>query len=378
VKRLRTAKKAAIAAFATLSAFALSGCGFFEVESPNGLGACDSALSIVTDQTLTGETLSITYTGQPNVGLFFAQGFYGEGLPPGGMFSHPNLLIAWGAGLNGDLVKLDTTAPGWTTTTSGADTVHSFSGTIEVLLNGVPSPFDNNPGFGPEVTGSIMPGAVAVDCDPTHDSASIAPENWASRPFAAAQPLFPHSIMVDPFVMVESSFTAAGATATLRYADSAQSAFGSFQPEAPSEFFIVEDDPDVPNDTIADLWWQTLLGGTSGAGSMTVTGTNPDGSFNVSLEGPEPGEALANGSYLMYTIVPNADESAARVVFSPFTYDGNTGLSFTDGPEPAPEPEPMLADTGVSASTAAALVAFGAATIVSGAILLVLRRRHAG
>lgn len=376
MKRLRTVKKVAIAAVATVSTFALTGCGFFEVESPNGQGTCDSALTIVTSQTLTGETLSITYTGQPNVGLFFTQGFYGEGLPAGGMFSHPNLLIAWGAGLNGDVLKLDTSDPGWTTSISGANTVYAFTGTFEDLMNGAPTPFDNNPGFGPNVTGSIMPGAVAVDCDTTHDSASIAPEDWASRPFAAAQPLFPHSILVDPFVVVETSFTTSGATATLRYADSAQSAFGSFEPEAPSEFFIVEDDPDVPNDTMADLWWQTLLGGAIGAGSMTVTGTNPDGSFNVNLEGPAPGEALANGSYLMYSIIPNADESAARVVFSPFTYDGNTGVSFTDGLEPPPQA--MLADTGVSASTAVAVAIAGAVTNASGAFLLVIRRRSAG
>jgi hypothetical protein len=64
---------------------------------------------------------------------------------------------------------------------------------------------------------------------------------------------------------------------------------------------------------MARLWSQALVGGTA-AGSMTVTGTNPDGSFNVELSGLNAGEALPDGSYLLYTAITNQDQTEAKIV----------------------------------------------------------------
>jgi hypothetical protein len=179
-------------------------------------------------------------------------------------------------------------------------------------------------------------------------------------------------LQLEPFDVLSTALTPTGATATLRYAASASEILAAFNPGAPSEFQVYEDNPDVPNDTMANLWSQALIGGTA-AGSMTVTGTNPDGSFNVDVSGVDPGEVLADGSYLLFSTIPNQDETAVKVVFSSFTYSAATGLFFGD----AFAPDPTLADTGVSASTAVALGVVGAAAIASGAVLLVVGRRHA-
>jgi len=349
---------------------ALSGCALFVVENADGLGTCDSnPVTLVTGQNASGDNLSVNYTGPDSAVLMLISGLYGQEDFLEGFFGDDTFVFAWGDDDKGDVIRLDTTDPGWTVTGAGATTNYAFNGTAEELFNGAPSWLDTAfPGFG-EVLDEIMPLAIAVDCDNTHNTGSIpAGEGWT---FTAAQPLFPNSVQLDPFEVLDTALTPTGATATLRYAASAADTLGS-TPGAPSEFQVYEDNPDVPNDTMANLWSQAFIGGDP-AGSMTLTGTNPDGSFNVEISGLEEGDALPDGSYLLFSSLSNDDATNLKVVFSSFTYSAATGLLFGN----AFAPDPTLADTGVSASTAAALGAFGAVALAGGAILLVARRRHA-
>jgi LPXTG-motif cell wall-anchored protein len=350
---------------------ALSGCATFVVENPGGVGSCDSnPVTLVAGQNSSGETLSVNYTGPESAVLMLISGLYGQEDFLEGFFGAENFVFAWGDDDKGDVIRLDTTDPGWTVTGSGAATNYAFSGTADELFNGAPSWLDTAlPGFG-EVLDEIMPIAIAVDCDNTHNSGSIpGGEGWT---FTAAQPLFPNSVQLDPFEVLDTALTPTGATATLRYAASAADTLG-FTPGEPSDFQVYEDNPDVPNDTMSNLWSQAFIGGTT-AGSITLTGTNPDGSFNVEISGVNPGEALADGSYLLFSTLSNDDATNLKVVFSSFSFSAATGLFFGD----SFAPDPTLADTGVSASTAMALGVVGAAAIAGGAVLLVFRRRHAG
>jgi len=367
----RFTKKLGLVSVVAGLTLALSGCAIFVVENPDGVGSCDSnPVTLVAGQNATGETLTVNYTGPDSAVLMLIPGLYGQEDFLEGFFGADTFVFAWGDDDEGDVIRLDTTDPGWTVTGSGAATTYAFSGTADELFNGAPTWWDTFVGGGAEVLNDILPLAIAVDCDNTHNSGSIPMgEGWT---FTAAQPLFPNSLQLEPFDVLSTALTPTGATATLRYAASASEILAAFNPGAPSEFQVYEDNPDVPNDTMANLWSQALIGGTA-AGSMTVTGTNPDGSFNVDVSGVDPGEVLADGSYLLFSTIPNQDETAVKVVFSSFTYSAATGLFFGD----AFAPDPTLADTGVSASTAVALGVVGAAAIASGAVLLVVGRRHA-
>lgn len=336
------------------------------------MGECDSnPVTLVTGQNASGDTLSINYTGPDSAILMLIPGLYGQDELLSGYFGGDNFVLAWGDTDEGDVIRLDTTDPGWTVTGSGATTSYAFSGTPDELFNGVPSWWDTYAGGAGAILNDILPLAIAVDCDNTHYTGSIpSSEAWT---FTAAQPMYPNSLQLDPFEVVDSALTPTGATATLRYAASASDLLGSFNPGSPSEFQIYDDNPDVPNDTMANLWSQAFIGGDA-AGTMTVTSTNPDGSFNVDVSGVDVGDALADGSYLLFTLIPNQEETAVKVVFSSFTYSAATGIFFGD----AFASEPTLADTGVSASTAVVIAIAGAVTIASGAVLLVIRRRHAG
>jgi LPXTG-motif cell wall-anchored protein len=123
---------------------------------------------------------------------------------------------------------------------------------------------------------------------------------------------------------------------------------------------------------MTNLWSQALIDAAP-TGSMVVTGTNPDGSFNVDISGYNEGEVLSDGNYLLITMIPNQDETAAKLIFSLFSYSAATGIFFGG----AVASDPILADTGVSAWTAMVLAVAGAVAMVSGATLLVVRRRHA-
>jgi hypothetical protein len=366
----RFSKKLGLVSVVAGLTLALSGCAIFVVENPDGVGSCDSnPVTLVAGQNATGETLTVNYTGPDSAVLMLIPGLYGQEDFLEGFFGADTFVFAWGDDDEGDVIRLDTTDPGWTVTGSGAATTYAFSGTADELFNGAPTWWDTFVGGGAEVLNDILPLAIAVDCDNTHNSGSIPMgEGWT---FTAAQPLFPNSVQLDPFEVLDTALTPTGATATLRYAASAVDTLG-FDPGEPSDFQIYEDNPDVPNDTMSNLWSQALIGGTA-AGIMTVTATNPDGSFNVDVSGVDPGEVLADGSYLLFSSIPNQDETAVKVVFSSFTYSAATGLFFGD----AVAPDPTLADTGVTASTALALGVVGAAAIASGAVLLVVGRRHA-
>jgi len=366
------AKKLGIASLAAAATLTLSGCGLFLVDNAGGVGTCDSnPATLVTGQNASGDTLTVNYTGPDSAVLMLISGLYGQDEIYQEYFGGTNFIFAWGDEDKGDVIRLDTTDPGWTVTGSGATTNYAFSGSADELFNGVPSWWDTYDGGAGAILNDILPLAIAVDCDNTHDTGPIpSSEAWT---FTAAQPLYPNSLQLDPFEVVNSALTPTGATATLRYAASASDVLGSFNPGSPSEFQIYDDNPDVPNDTMANLWSQAFIGGTA-AGSMTVTSTNPDGSFNVDVSGVEVGDALADGSYLLFTLIPNQDETAVKVVFSSFTYSAATGIIFGD----AFASQPTLPDTGASAAqlwvtggVAAVLLSLGAVAV------LVTRRRPA-
>ena len=363
------AKKIGLASLAVGAALALAGCGVFVVDNAGGVGSCGAdPATVVTSQESAGENLSITYTGPDTAGLLLVPGFYFEDSYLTQYFNTPIASFAWGDSNDRDVIRLDPTDPGWTVTGSGAATTYTFSGTATDLLNGAPSWWDAYPEGA--LLATLLPLTVAIDCPGTLTSGPVLIGD--ERTLTAAQPLYPNNLQLDPFEVVQSSVTATGATATLRYAASAQATLGTYADSAPESFNIYVDNPDIPNDSMARLWSQALLGGSS-AGTMTVTGTNPDGSFNVELSGPNVGEALPDGSYLLFTAITNQDQTEAKIVFSSFTYSAATGLAFSNPFVPA-----SLPDTGASAGQlwatggiAASLLALGAAAI------LVTRRRRA-
>jgi hypothetical protein len=349
---------------------ALSGCAIFVVENPGGVGSCDShPVTLVTGQNASGDMLSVSYTGPDSAVLMLIPGGYAQDGLLDSVFDGEHVVWAWGDGaLEGDVIRLDTTDPGWTVTGSGAATTYAFSGSAQELFHGAPR-WDSFVVFF-EMQKDFLPLAIAVDCDNTHDTGSIPMgEGWT---FTAAQPLYPNSVLLNPFEVLTSALTPTGATATLRYSASAGDTLGSFIPGPPFSFQIYDDKPDVPNATMTNLWSQALIDAAP-TGSMVVTGTNPDGSFNVDISGYNEGEALSDGNYLLITMIPNQDETAAKLIFSLFTYSAATGIIFGG----AVASEPILADTGVSAWTAMVLAVAGAVAMASGATLLVVRRRHA-
>ena len=362
------AKKLGLASLAVGTALVLAGCGAFVVDNAGGVGSCGSdPATVVTGQDAAGEILSITYTGPDTAGLMLVPGFYAEDSYLTWYFNTALFAFAWGDGNDRDVIRLDPTDPGWTVTGSGANTTYAFSGTASQLWQGAPSWWDTFPEAA--LLTSILPMTVAIDCPGTLDTGSVLADD--ERTFTAAQPLYPNNLQLDPFEVVNTAVTPTGATATLRYAASAQATLGSFAETAPSSFNIYEDVPDVPNDTMNRLWSQALIGGSS-AGTMEVTGTNPDGSFNVTISGVNVGDALADGSYLLFTALANEDETEAKIVFSSFTYSAANGLAFSNPFVPAP----TLPDTGASAAQLWATGGIAAVLLALGAVAVLVTRRR--
>ena len=362
------AKKFALASVTVGTALALAGCGIFVVDNAGGVGSCGSdPATVVTSQDAQGENLSITYTGPDTAGLMLVPGFYAEDSYLTWYFNSSMFAFAYGASNERDVIRLDPTNPGWTVTGSGANTTYSFSGSATELLNGAPTWWDTYPEGA--LIASILPLTVAVDCPGTLDTGSVLADD--ERTFTAAQPLYPNNLQLDPFEVVQSEVTPTGATAILRYAASAQSILGSLAGSAPDSFNIYVDNPDIPNDSIARLWSQAFVGGAS-AGSMEVTGTNPDGSFNVTISGVNVGDALADGSYLLFTAIANDDQTAAKIVFSSFTYSADNGLAFSNPFVPAP----TLPDTGASAAQLWATGGIAAVLLALGAVAVLVTRRR--
>ena len=361
-------KKMGIIAVALAAVVGLSACGEVQVDSPNGQGDCGgNPVTLVTSQNASGDTLTIDYTGPNTVGLFYSNGFYwndSSELDPS--LSGDYMLVE---GSNVDLLWLDTSAPGWVVTGSGASWHYSFTGSIQTLLNSqtfITMPASNL---------AVAPSVISVDCDATHRSRTLA----ATVPgfvanivpgfsFAVAQPLTPNTLAMDPLEVVTSHTTSTGATATLRYSSAGLERFGSFTPDTPGSISVYQAFPGLATDNLHDLYLHGILHHNSG--EMLITSTNPDGSFNVTIDDGSGG-LLADGDYLVFLQIPNVTNDAFRMVFAEFVYDhAGGGIIFRN-------PFAHLAQTGTPSElpVAAGATAVGLA-VVGGALLFIARRRR--
>ena len=131
------AKKLGIASIVVGLTVALSGCAIFVVENAGGVGSCDSnPVTLVTGQNASGDTLSINYTGPDSAVLMLVPGLYAQDALLDDAFGAEKIVFAWGDTDQGDVIRLDTTDPGWTVTGSGATTTYAFSGSTDELFNG--------------------------------------------------------------------------------------------------------------------------------------------------------------------------------------------------------------------------------------------------
>lgn len=367
--------KTAFAVIATAAIVGLSGCGIIAVDHPGGTGECGGFPATVTvDQDVSGETLSIKYTGPANVALMAVPGLYLDDVIPifgGGLW-------AWGDDGEANVIRLDTTAPapGWSISGSGNETSYEFSGSIETLYNNVPTWFDSYGGGQAAIANSVFPVAIAIDCDSSHSTQALTLPStdslavFAGWSYTAAKALYPNNMQIPPFVVLSSQATATGATATLRFSDEALAEFGNFGPQTPTEFILYPDDPDVANDSIGNLWLQAFSAN-GGGGSVSVTGTNPDHSFNVEITG-DSGAALATGHYILFTSIPNSNQSRYKLVFASLAYDASGTVQFSS---PFGDAGPTLPDTGASSGMLISLGVSGGVLVALGLGVLWVRRR---
>ena len=361
-----------IIAVALAAVVGLSACGEIEVDSPNGQGDCGgNPVTLVTSQNASGDTLTIDYTGPNTVGLFYSTGFYWNDLSTVDPSLYGDYMWGWGSNSHDlDLLRLDTSAPGWTVTGSGVSWHYSFTGSIQTLLNS--QTFITLP---PSQL-AVLPNVIAVDCDVTHTSSRTVTATIpggldnivAGFSFAVAQPLTPNTLAMDPLEVVTSHTTSTGATATLRYSSAGLDRFGSFTPDTPGSISVYQAFPGLATDNLHDLYLHGILHHNSG--EMLITSTNPDGSFNVTIDDGSGG-LLADGDYLVFLQIPNVTNDAFRMVFAEFVYDhAGGGIIFRN-------PFAHLAQTGTPSElpVAAGLTAGGLA-VVGGALLFIARRRR--
>lgn len=385
------AKKIGIVALALSSVVALSGCGEIVVDSPNGQGTCGGdAVSLVTSQDALGEVLTIEYTGPQTAGLFYAPGVYWDNLATVDPALAGNAMSSGFMGDSFDIVKLDTTGPGWETTGSAATWNASFTGSVQTLLNGY---------YFFDLYDAFLGGVVAVDCDGTNTTRTVTAlgadglngdgivPNFS---FAVAQTLAPNNLVTSPLEVVSSATTTTGATATLTYSPELLAQLGTFIPDVPGTILVVPRVSGLTPDSLRNLWLHFALNGSGGTPGpqIFVDTANPDGSVNAIIsdgaDGPMP-----DGDYLI--AVPmvnlpsgNATPDSFKMAWGGFTYSHDAGgLSMTNltlVEETAPEPaaaQPMLADTGVASAPLmiAGAAASGLAFVGAGLVIIGRLRR---
>jgi LPXTG-motif cell wall-anchored protein len=365
-----------IVSVAAISAFALSACTEeIVIDSLNGQGTCGgTAFTLTTDQDESGEDLSISYTGPStsDMSLFLAQGFYID-----------EVINTANAEAIGDVdeayaLKLDVNDLGWSTSGSGNTTTYSFSGSIETLIDNGTTYIDevgtdpNSGAAGLEaILNGMMPGIIGVNCD-TSDTTGAINGSWA-----AAQSVFPNNMLINGLEVVSSEPTTNGVSVTLRYPADALTAFGAFDAQIPFAFNVFDDDPDVSNDSVANMWAQGFGANSSvSAGSAT---DNNDGTFTTEFFGAN-NEPMPDGDFLLITIIPNGTMNSAKVVFSSFSYSAANGFSLESLPflpELPASSEPTLPDTGVSSTQVGLIAGSSAVLALAGIALVAIRRRSA-
>lgn len=375
-----SAKTKAIAAtLGVTSTLLLAGCGNIAVNNANGVGSCGgNQFHLTTTQNATGTNIEINYTGPEDVALFYVQGFYSDLA-----FTQQSNMdeVAMGLGNDNDVValRLETDQPGWTSSGSGANTTYHYSGDALTLLDArdtawTPNATDQAQA---DMMNSLMPSVIGVDCDVTDQSDIYGPSQThpvEDLGFEAAQMVFPKEQSISPFEITESTAIANGAHVTMRYTPEALTAFGSFDPAAPGQIMMAKDMPSISNDSIKNLWDQFEVDNSQPSiGSIT---SNGDGTFSFDITGN--GGALADGNYIVLGLVPNADETDGRWVFSSLHYEAARGFNvedpFTGNTIGHHYTVDTLANTGAD-SWLLAQIALG--TIALGAVLVFTNRRKA-
>jgi LPXTG-motif cell wall-anchored protein len=375
----------------------LSGCvAQVEVDSAGGIGECDSVpVSISTSQNALGDNVTVEYTGPEAISLFFVHGFYSDTKFDGLMDTR---LLGMGdlANMqniednNAQVTKLDTSSDGWTQSGSANTTSYTFTGSAAELLDGqavLGQGYD-----------AIVPGAVAINCDPTAvtetllagefggDLGAAIVENYS---FAAAQPLYPNHVNIDPFVILtQEPDGTGGIQGTLRLADSTAATFGSFVPVLLDEnsLTLFADMPEVTNDSFGNLWFQLFADSNETSSTMILTAPEPTQSLigqDISFQWSGEGE-LATGDFLAAIPMENADASEQKLVFFSLSYDLENGLTVTSPLNPAPETvEPAapsapsaLAATGTDSVIITFAAGLSALLVLAGAGLALARRRQ--
>lgn len=387
----RVAKVVSIA-LAAAAVIALSGCGEIETASPNGQGTCGSdAVTLTTAQNAQGDQFTIHYEGPSGVSLLFNQGFYSDEAigwytPP---FTYEFTDSSNGAnGTDAYVIALDTSGTGWTTGGSDPATTYDFSGSLQDLLGSTPTGFDLMNLSGGSIINSIFPSVIGVSCTPgvvTNAYLDTNSDGLADGvSYQVAQSIFPGSMQFNPYEIVSASSNTTGTDLTFRYSADAASTFGSFVPAVPSTISMVNDDPNVANDTIMRMWLQFLLGENGGSINLNVSSPvdNGDGTFTVNIS--DNGGPLEDGNYLLFSPLSDQNMTEAKLVFSQITYTAASGVAVLDpftGTGSAisfdsPAQPAELASTGTNGQGLAGAVGVSAALLLAGCATLVARRRR--
>ena len=383
---------ALLASGATVAA--LGGCGLVMIAESDGQGTCDGKGDFGIGHTQSADSViqTIWYDGPDDVSLVLAQGLYidhiadieGGGVAPDG----PTGLFVdvsgqYGDGSSANVLRLDTSNPGWTTTGSGATTHHEFNGTWDELINGellgVGQSMDPPT---PEID-KFMPAIIGVSCDDSVQTGTYtnsAPEvsYVDTLNIQAATGIYPGHLLLDPMVIDQSVTTSNGFEGTAHWPSSNDTRFNGLNLTSIDGVTVVADVPEVPNDTFSELWYQLIMTGMGGNAPAGLNLSFPDGmstsgefAWNLTVE---PG--TETGNYLVYLpMAAEVDgEPIMRIAFMNLYFDADNGIAFLDpigvpdNPDLSNGSTGELADTGFSSLTgivgAMTLIVVGGAAAV--------------
>ena len=204
-------RRTTIATIGILAAtFALAGCGsaFVVVDSPLGIGTCDSeAISLNVSQNGPGDEVVIDYNGPSDVSLIAYQGIYSD-TKFWDTSETESLLITYPifdeeSPYNYAINALDFESVPWTVTSTGASTINAvFDGSVDALVDSFDYNFaESEPDM--SMWDKIFPVTIAVNCtdnilsnlieDPPIDDNGVI----GGFDVAVAQPIFPNFMYVD-------------------------------------------------------------------------------------------------------------------------------------------------------------------------------------
>lgn len=377
------------AAAATVSAVALvlAGCGEITIMSAGGSGTCEGkgAFTIETSQADDASNYQVDYNGPADVSLVITQALYLDSIAaidPGATLPDGAESVAWTISGEDDtavIARLDpANADGWSSTVTGSNVHHEFSGTFETLVSGhtLAGSDVNDIEFD-----KVVPAIVGVVCDDEIVSDIFGVSDPSVQyidtiQLQAVGELDPRHIEIDPFIIEVQHAEGSGIMATARLSDSAVELFGDFTPTVLGEVELSLDVPEIPNETFGQLWFQALVsGGAPGLELAFPDGISLDGSFPVALSVTPEAET---GNYVLLMLLADESDDVTdyRVVFMNLYFDADNGIAFLD---PIGEPQnpdlsddSELADTGVEFGS----IAFVASGFVAAGITIAVARRR--